>query len=274
MEKTQMRSIAKFAVVAVTGVVLSLPAFASTADFTATISTFTGGGTGLPTTATPLPGSAMGVTFNSSGGGFTVPSAVFVANSTSPVGWTSMAAANTIYTIRTVTNSSNVSGSFSGTAGTGPYTGIMGSGSSVTVELGIVPLPMVFGGLVLPVNVGSPGSVTAMAAVLANPVTVTVIATGWTTGQIIVSDQTASAPTATTATTGTATGTNNLSANGGSITLVSPFLVLIRGAASENRAGYAKLTLNFSNKVPEPGTLLLLGSGVAGLAFLGRRKRA
>ena len=30
-----------------------------------------------------------------------------------------------------------------------------------------------------------------------------------------------------------------------------------------------KLTLNF---VPEPGTLLLLGSGVAGLAALGRRR--
>jgi PEP-CTERM motif len=29
------------------------------------------------------------------------------------------------------------------------------------------------------------------------------------------------------------------------------------------------LTLNF---VPEPGTLLLLGSGVAGLAILGRRR--
>jgi len=269
-----MRSLTKFAVAAIAGVVLSLPAFASTADMTGSITTFTGGGTGLPTTATPLPGSALGVSFASNGGSFTLPSAVFVNNSTSPVGFTPAAPANSIYTIRTITNSSNNPGSFSGTAGTGPYTGTMGTGALVTVELGIVPLPNVFGNIVLPVNVGSAGTVTAMAAVLANAVTVTVIANQWTTGQVIINDQTAGAPTATTATQGTATGTNNLSANGGSITFVSPFLVLIRGAATENRAGYAQLTLNFGNKIPEPGTLLLLGSGVAGLAFLGRRKRA
>jgi hypothetical protein len=202
-------------------VVLSLPAFASTADFTGTLSTFTGGGTGIPTTTTPLLGSGTGVSFASNGGSFTIPSAAFTANVTGPVGWTSAAAANSIYTIRTVTNSSNLAGSFSGTAGSGPYTGTLGSGSSVLVELGIVPLPMVFGSLVLPVNVGSAGTVTAMAGVLSNPVTVTVIASGWTTGMITVSDQTVSAPTATTASSAVATGTNNLTANGGSITFVT-----------------------------------------------------
>jgi len=269
-----MRSIIKLAVVAITGVVLSLPAFAGTADFTGTLSTFTGGGQGIPTTTTPLFGSGTGVNFASNGAAFTIPAAAFTANVTGPVGFTPNASANSIYTIRTVTNSSSNPGSFSGTAGSGPYTGTMGSGSSVLVELGIVPLPMVFGSLVLPVNVGSPGTVTAMAGVLANNVTVTVIASGWTTGMITVSDQTVSAPTATIASSATATGTNSLTASGGSITLVTPFLILIRGASVENRAGYAVLTLNFSNKIPEPGTLLLLGSGVAGLAFLGRRKRA
>ena len=133
---------------------------------------------------------------------------------------------------------------------------------------------MVFGSLVLPVNVGSPGTSTAMAAVLANAVTVTVIASGWTTGMITVSDQTVGAPTATVASSATATGTNNLTAKGGTITFVTPFLVLIRGASVENRAGYAVLSLTFDNKIPEPGTLLFLGSGVAGLALLGRRRRA
>lgn len=270
-----MRSIIKLAVVAITGVVLSLPAFASTADFTGTLSTFTGSGAGIPTTTTPLSGSGN-VNFASNGGSFTIPSAAFIANATSVVGWTSSAAANSIYTIRTVTNSSNLPGVFNKCLSCGAYTGTMGSGSAVLVELGIVPLPMVFGSLVLPVNVGSAGTVTAMAAVLANAVTVTVIAGGWTTGMITVSDQTGgvSQPTATVASTATTTGTNSLTAGGGQITLVTPFLVLIRGASMENRAGYAVLSLNFSNKIPEPGTLLLLGSGVAGLAFLGRRKRA
>ena len=269
-----MRSIVKLAVVAITGVVLSLPAFASTADFTGTLSTFTGGGAGIPTTTTPLFGSGTGVNFASNGAAFTIPAAAFTANVTGPVGWTSAAAANSIYTIRTVTNSTSNAGVFSQCGVCGAYTGTMGSGSAVLVELGIVPLPMVFGSLVLPVNVGSAGNVTAMAAVLGNAVTVTVIADGWTTGMITVSDQTVGAPTATIASSATTTGTNSLTASGGSITFVTPFLVLIRGASVENRAGYAVLSLNFSNKIPEPGTLLLLGSGVAGLAFLGRRKRA
>ncbi len=262
-----MRSqFAKLAVATIGAVLLSAPAMAQTADFTGTLTTFTGGGAGIPTTATGLPGSGTGVTFG--GGAFTLPAGVFVANSTSPVGFTANATPNSIYTIRTITNSSSNAGSFSGSSG------VMGSGSNVTVELGIVPLPNVFGSLVLPVNVGSPGSVVATASILANAVTVTVIAASWTTGMITVSDQTVSAPTATTASSATATGTNSLTANGGSITLVTPFLILIRGAATENRAGYAQLQLTFSNVVPEPGTLLLLGAGVAGLAVVGRRKRA
>lgn len=264
-----MRSqFARLAVATIGAVLLSVPALAQTADFTGSLTTFTGGGSGIPTTATGITGAGTGVSFASDGGSFTLPSAVFVNDSSSPVGFTPNASPNSIYTIRTVTNSSNLSGTFSGA------TGAMGSGSSVLVELGIVPFPMVFASLVLPVNVGLAGTATATAAILTNAVTVTVIANGWTTGMITVSDQTISAPTATTASSATATGTNSLTPSGGSITLVTPFLVLIRGAATENRAGYAVLNLTFSNKVPEPGTLLLLGAGVAGLALVGRRKSA
>jgi hypothetical protein len=71
--------------------------------------------------------------------------------------------------------------------------------------------------------------------------------------------------------TGMYTGTDSRTPGGlGQVTLVSPSRV------TTNIAGgvlilvtFGKLTLQF---VPEPGTLLLLGSGVAGLAILGRRR--
>ena len=67
------------------------------------------------------------------------------------------------------------------------------------------------------------------------------------------------------------TGTDSRTPGGlGQLTLVSPTKV------RSNLTGglllfvvLGTLTLNF---VPEPGTLLLLGSGVAGLAMLGRRR--
>jgi PEP-CTERM motif len=67
------------------------------------------------------------------------------------------------------------------------------------------------------------------------------------------------------------TGTDSRTPGGlGQVTLVSPTKVvtnLTGGLLILVTLG--KLTLNF---VPEPGTLLLLGSGVAGLAALGRRR--
>jgi len=71
--------------------------------------------------------------------------------------------------------------------------------------------------------------------------------------------------------TGMYTGTDSRTPGGlGQVTLVSPSRV------TTNIAGgllilvtFGQLTLQF---VPEPGTLLLLGSGVAGLAILGRRR--
>ncbi len=59
---------------------------------------------------------------------------------------------------------------------------------------------------------------------------------------------------------------------------MSPFVIQIRSDRTspnptENRAGYARLTLSFSNKVPEPATFLLLTSGALALLALGRRER-
>jgi hypothetical protein len=254
---------------------LSSQAFAGTADFTATLTVFGGAGSGLPTTSVGIAASGN-VSFASGGGSFTLPSGIFVSNATSPVGWTSNQGPNNseVYTIRTITNSSNGSGFFAGTAGAGPYSGAMSTGTSLAFEFGFVPLPNVFGSLVVPVDIGSAGTAVAKAQALLVPVTVTVIAASWTTGTITIDDQTSAAPTATTATTGTAAGTNNLTAQGGSLSLVTPYLIRVRGGGvTENRAGYARLSVTFSNfAVPEVQLAWLLVAGGAAV-FAGRRGR-
>ncbi|MCZ6782512.1 MAG: PEP-CTERM sorting domain-containing protein, partial [Proteobacteria bacterium] len=53
----------------------------------------------------------------------------------------------------------------------------------------------------------------------------------------------------------------------GTLLLVTPFRVLTNAAG--NLPGFGTQLLNF---VPEPGTLLLIGSGIAGLAIVGRSK--
>ncbi len=70
-----------------------------------------------------------------------------------------------------------------------------------------------------------------------------------------------------TASIGTATAMGFVSGN--TVTLVSPTFISTTIGASAVLPAFAVLTLQF---VPEPGTLLLLASGVAGLAVLGRKR--
>ncbi len=152
----------------------------------------------------------------------------------------------------------------------------MDLGLDISVQLGIVPLSPVFGSLPLPLHAGIPGTATASIDISANVLGVSVVGTGWTTGTISASDQTTGAsivPTATTATTFTAVGTNNLSVGGGQITLVTPYVIRLRGIVTENRAGYAVLTLNLV--VPEPGLVHLVGlAGATLLVWRGRGRKA
>ena len=84
-------------------------------------------------------------------------------------------------------------------------------------------------------------------------VNLTATGNGWTTGTVSIGSLSA---------TGSAF-------NGTSVTLVTPTLISTNIGASAVIPSFATLTLTF---VPEPGTLLLLASGVAGLAVLGRKR--
>jgi hypothetical protein len=64
-------------------------------------------------------------------------------------------------------------------------------------------------------------------------------------------------------------GLSSAAANSGVVQLVTPAQVFTNIGPSGKLPVFGILTLHF---VPEPGTLLLLGSGVAGLALIGRKR--
>ena len=68
----------------------------------------------------------------------------------------------------------------------------------------------------------------------------------------------------------TFTGTNSITASGaGSVTLISPTKITTGALGLGNLPGVWRASFKF---VPEPGTVLLLVSGAAGLAFIGRKR--
>ena len=90
---------------------------------------------------------------------------------------------------------------------------------------------------------------------------VTVIGAPWTTGTAAVGTLTAMG-----AAHGPASGTSSTFTPGGHLQLVTPIYIY---SGFEVLPAFATLTIDF---VPEPATLLLLGGGVAALAFAGRAR--
>jgi len=112
--------------------------------------------------------------------------------------------------------------------------------------------------LAVPLSVGTPGTIFKSSGGVA----ITAISAGWTAGTAVITGLTG------TNTTATAMGSNSLTAGGaGTLVLVTPIKIITNVAGII--ASFGVLTLTY---VPEPGTLLLLGMGVAGLAALGRRR--
>ena len=91
---------------------------------------------------------------------------------------------------------------------------------------------------------------------------VTVIGAPWTTGTAAVGTVTVM---------GGVSPLSNTGAPSGLVTLVTPIFISTNIPASAVVPGFGILTLHF---VPEPGTLLLLASGVAGLVAFGRSRRS
>jgi hypothetical protein len=97
-------------------------------------------------------------------------------------------------------------------------------------------------------------------------VKITVIGSPWTTGTAMVADVTL---------TGEAHGpgsqTSSTAQASGFVRLVTPVFVSTNIPASAVVPVFAFIDLHF---VPEPGTLLLLSSGIAGLVLFGRSRQS
>ena len=250
---------------------LSTPVFAAVVDFTGTLTL----ATSAPFTGDPIPDVGGLMTDLAADHAFSVGASAFVLPLQSAVvGWSANAPGNSIYIINQTTEAISGAGSFGpGQGPGGGFGGTLPSGVISKTFIGIVPLAQAYGTIVLPLDAGTPTTVVAKAAILSNAVTVEFIGTGWTTGMISDVETPGQTTPNAAPSSYTTTGTNMIgsSQGGGQITLVTPYEIIITGAAPDHQIGYAKLVLSFA---PEPGTLLLIPAAVAGLVLLGFRRRA
>jgi len=203
-----------------------------------------------------LPGAGT-VTVNGSGPaghltGLTIPESAFkISNFLVPVTDPTAAPIKGVQVTAT-----NRAGSFSGNGGSG-FGGTMQIAGATKVCL-FGPCSAAVANLAVPLSpVGQGGSANVTAAV-----NLTVIGAPWTTGTVSIGTMTKHGAVAPASNTGAASG---------SVSLVTPVFVSTNIGASAVVPVFAFTNLHF---VPEPGTFVLLGSGIAGLISYGRTRRA
>jgi hypothetical protein len=147
----------------------------------------------------------------------------------------------------------NAPGAFSGAV----LGGAMPLAGSVKVCL-FGPCSAAVANIAVPISVAGEGGV----AFVTGAVNLTVIGAPWTSGTVSIGTITAMGGAAPVSNTGAASGT---------VSLVTPIFVSTNIAPSAVVPVFGILTMHF---VPEPGTLVLLGAGIAGLVSYGRTRKA
>jgi len=176
------------------------------------------------------------------------------------------------------TLSQNLSGGFAAISGGPPGGGPMGLSGMAKVCLSAGGPGCIFLNISIPLTptAGGAGFGIGGTATFPGLVAITMVNAPWTIGQPVMTLHTPGSTFTTPVLPGgfahgPASLTSSTAQPGGALQLVtvSKVFTSLAGALPEGPL-IGVLTLHF---VPEPGTLLLLGAGVAGLAVLGRRKR-
>jgi hypothetical protein len=232
------------------------PSTASTLSLTGSTLSFTIGT--LPTVTISQSPDPVPVLVSSGGGSFAEPAGLFATALVMPV---DLFTGVSLISSLNVTLS-NATGSF--TAAGGTFGAFGGAGALA----GLARVGVLAGALNISVPlsvVGAGGKVATGVAAL----NVTVTGHRWTLGPVALTHVTTVTESGALVNTVTLTGYDNRSADhAGTLQLVTPVRIFTNAIGGGFR-GLAVQTLTF---VPEPGTLLLVGPGIAGLVIVGRRK--